>query len=712
MSTTFGGSQSPTVRFPAVGSGEFDDSTADASYDALIDGDAATLVIADMADTVISEDAAVSDPTRTSELAVVGELARTPTGELGVGPVGGSTQTPEPTVRPRRRIWIDLGVYAVFLMIALWVVGKFWAGGRISSDDASDQAFFEWMLAHGAQVVTHGASPLFASQLNVPTGVNLMANTSILALSIPIAPITLLFGPAVSYAVLLMLGLAGTAGAWYFVLSRHVVRARSAAIIGGVLAGFGPAMIAHSNGHPNIISQFLIPFLAWRVLRMREPGRVVRNGVSVGLLVVAQVFINEEILFITAIALAILLACLAFARRDEARAALRPFLTALGIAAGVAGVLLAYPLWQQFFGPQSYHGLNPDLLAYGTDLAAFGAFGGRTVVGSFTNTSHLSPNPVEQNAFFGVPMILTFGVAIYWLRRSKLAIGLAVTAGVLAVLSLGKDLIINGAHTSIPLPWWVLSKLPVFDSVVPTRMSLLVLPVMAVIVALAHDHVIASYGRGSVKRLDPNHADAANQAPAAVESGATVPRRSRLRRPRLVWLTLLVVALATLLPIPISTVAETPAPAFIASGTWKNYVAANQTLVSVPLPQEGAVDGMFWAADDDLAIQLPRGYFLGPDPAHGKMAIFGAPDRPTATLLETVEEDNRPAVVHSGDRKAAIADLRYWHAAVVIQVPGAQSDKALRATLTDLLGFKPKYSGGVWVWDVRHLLAGKSSVLG
>jgi hypothetical protein len=94
------------------------------------------------------------------------------------------------------------------------------------------------------------------------------------------------------------------------------------------------------------------------------------------------------------------------------------------------------------------------------------------------------------------------------------------------------------------------------------------------------------------------------------------------------------------------------------------------------------------------------------------MAIFGAPDRHTSTLLETVETTNKRAVVHAIDRKDAVADLRYWHAAEVVQVPGGESDKALRATLTDLLGFKPKYSGGVWVWDVRHLVAGKQTILG
>ena len=50
-------------------------------------------------------------------------------------------------------------------------------------------------------------------------------------------------------AVLLTVGLAGTAAAWYWVLSRHLVTSRVAAWIGGLWCGFCPAMVAHANGH-------------------------------------------------------------------------------------------------------------------------------------------------------------------------------------------------------------------------------------------------------------------------------------------------------------------------------------------------------------------------------------------------------------------------------------------------------------------------------
>jgi hypothetical protein len=59
--------------------------------------------------------------------------------------------------------------------------------------------------------------------MNAPNGVNLMANTGLLGLTVPLVPVTLLFGPVVTFTIMLTGGLAATAWAWYHVLSRHIV---------------------------------------------------------------------------------------------------------------------------------------------------------------------------------------------------------------------------------------------------------------------------------------------------------------------------------------------------------------------------------------------------------------------------------------------------------------------------------------------------------
>jgi hypothetical protein len=602
--------------------------------------------------------------------------------EVADAPAPEPPHSRSPHSRPerRRRVRADLLLYALFVACALVLTRGYWLGNQVSRVDISDQAFFEYMLSHGAYVVTHLANPFYTTQLNAPVGVNLMSNTSILALTIPLAPVTLLFGPTVSFALLMTLSLAGTAAAWHFVLSRHVVESRSAAIIGAFIAGFGPGMVSHATGHPNIVAQFLLPFIALRTVKLIEPGRTTRNGILLGLLITAQVFINEEILFIAAIAMVAFVIAYAVLRWPDAKADLRPFATGLGVAAGVAFVLLAYPLWWQFFGPNTYHGLDPGVRGFSTDVAAFPALATQTVFGGLNDDARLSQSLAEQNTFLGWPLVIAAAISVYWLRHRVLARALAISALVLGVLSLGPVIKIDGHVTGIPGPWRLVADVPVFDSAVPTRFSLLILPIVAVLVAMAHDRLM-------------------DRAPV---TGAGFQRQ------RLVWCLLLIMAAVTVLPTPIPTQTLPPTPAFISSGLWRQYVPAGDTVLPVPVPGPGVVDSMFWAARTNLGFEMPRGYFLGPDPTHGNVAFFGAPARPTATLLSEVYGSQVQAVVHPGNRADAVVDLRYWHTAVILLPPGTRGEEALHATISDLVGSKPKFIGGMWVWDVRGLLSGQS----
>jgi hypothetical protein len=107
-------------------------------------------------------------------------------------------------------------------------------------------------------------------------------------------PITVLFGPRWSFLLFLTLGMAATGVAWYFVLSRVLVGARGPAWLGAAFCAFAPAMVSHANAHPNIVSQFVVPLIVWRTLRLAEPGRWLRNGVLLGLVIVWQAFLNLE----------------------------------------------------------------------------------------------------------------------------------------------------------------------------------------------------------------------------------------------------------------------------------------------------------------------------------------------------------------------------------------------------------------------------------
>ncbi len=55
--------------------------------------------------------------------------------------------------------------------------------------NAADQALYEWFLAYDTRIAT-GDVGLITDRLNVPDGVNLLANTSVIALGVLMTPVT------------------------------------------------------------------------------------------------------------------------------------------------------------------------------------------------------------------------------------------------------------------------------------------------------------------------------------------------------------------------------------------------------------------------------------------------------------------------------------------------------------------------------------------
>jgi len=571
--------------------------------------------------------------------------------------------------RRRTDLWalISYLALAVLVLIQLWIS----PAGRVLSHNDDDHGFFAFVLAHGERVVFHGANPLFSDRMNVPDGVNMMANTTVLGLSVPMAPVTHWLGVGVSVVLLLTLGLAGTAFAWYWVLSRHLVEGRLAAWIGGLWCGFAPTMVSHANGHINFVSQFLVPFIVWQVLRLREPGRAVRGGIVLGLLVVLQVFINEESLLFTALTLGVFVIAYAGLAWDTVVGAARRFLAGLGVAIVTALVPLAYPLWFQFAGPQSYSGQPFEPGKFVTDLLSLGAYARQSLAGNAAIARSLSVSPTEDNTFFGVPLLVLLVISIALLWRNLAARAAAIAGLVLLVMSMGPELRVGGHDTGIPLPFALIAHVPVLDLVSVTRFAMVPATIIGVLLALAADRA---------------------------------PLLSRRRRIAF-WIGL-AVAIVPVLPKPLPVVAAEPLPPFIAQQMWRAYVSDDRTLVTVPLPEvTTGRTGMRWFALSGLDYTIPRGYFMGPaNPPLNRTGSWNATPRPTADLLRLAGAYGRRPVVTDADRRAAVADLTYWRAAVVVLVPGTPHDDVLESMLTDLLRKSPQPVGGVRLWDVRDVV--------
>src|SRR5439155_20841622 len=175
-----------------------------------------------------------------------------------------------------------------------------------------------WLLSYAAHAVVHGHNPLWTDLLNVPDGVNLAVNTGVTVLGVLLAPVTLTLGAPVAFLVALTGNLAATGYAWYWFLarrlvvdhcgSRHGVRRAEpqwsrpwAAVAGGLFCAYAPGLVSHANAHLNFTAEWLVPVILDRVLALARPGRTLRGGALVGVLVAVQYSLGGETLFFAAL---------------------------------------------------------------------------------------------------------------------------------------------------------------------------------------------------------------------------------------------------------------------------------------------------------------------------------------------------------------------------------------------------------------------------
>lgn len=562
--------------------------------------------------------------------------------------------------------------FAAFLFLLMATAlysGRFFdPAHRYLPDSLRDQNQWEWFFAVTADNVAHLRNPLFTDLQGFPDGVNLMANTVMLGLSVPLTPLTLLAGPAVTLSLVMTLGLAATAGAWYWLIVKYAVRRRVPAFLGASLAAFAPPMVSHANAHPNFVVLFTIPLVVDRALRLcRGPGtRVVRDGIVLGLLAAYQIFLGEEPLLLAAMGMTLFAAVYAVLRRDVARAAWRPLARGLLIAASVCLPLVVYPLVWQFAGPQSYTDIEHNPHSYNSPLALL-AFAERSwLAGDAATARALSFNPTEQNAFYGWPLVLLAFAIVVRLWERALVKALAFTAVAAAFLSLGREFRIPLTGTVLPGPWTLLADKPLLDSVIESRIAMICAPVLGLLLALGMDRLMATGTRST----------------------------------RYVGLLGVGLALLPVIPAPLRTVDRVDVPAFVADGTWASYVRDGETLVPVPLPDAGDAEALHWQTTAGLAFKLPGGYFNGPY-GEERIGIYGAEPRFTSHLLRDVRNSGDVPPVNDSWRDQARVDLAYWKAGALVLAP-QPNDRALRETVEKLVGRPGKWVAGVWVWDLHE----------
>jgi len=442
--------------------------------------------------------------------------------------------------------------------------------------------------------VSHLDNPLWTTLLNAPIGVNLAVNTSMVVVGAVVAPITLTLGASVAFLVVLTGNLAFTAFAWYWVLSRHIARSRAGAVLGALFLRLRPGRGVARQRPPQLHRP--VPGAVHRAVRAAagsgrapgahrtaarcagDPGLLHRRGDAVLRRAGAGAVRRGRALL----------------RREEARRAARGFLTGLAVAVPVALVGLAYPLYLQFLGPQRYHGIGFNQKVHSENLASYGSYPYLSLARLAGLWHTYAPNFTEETTFFGIPLLILAVCCFVVLWRRPEIRALCVVAIVFAVLSLGPVLHFEKWSTGVPLPFWVLARLPIFDTALPARLALILVPVLGILLALAVD------------RMPP------------------LPRRQRL-----LWLAAFVVALLPILPVSIPAIPRDPVPRFFTDGTWHQYVHSGQTLVPVPPPSDLLPDGQRWQTATHFGFAIPAGFFLGPGGPGGTSRIGPIPGPPT-----------------------------------------------------------------------------------
>jgi hypothetical protein len=472
----------------------------------------------------------------------------------------------------RRQVTLALLGYAVvdIAYFGVPVVSRF---SQVCACRAgADPTAYMWFLAWWPHALLHGINPFFTHALFAPGQVNLGAVDLIPGAAIVLAPITLLFGPLVSYNVL-ALAAPLLAGFFAFLLCRYVSRSFFAGLVGGYIFGFSPYMLGHMQGHLDLLLTFPIPAAVHLTLRLID-GRIGRRPfVALMALLLAFLFLSQPELTLTFVIVGAAAFAVALLLVPESRpriaAAIAPVLIAGAVAVLVTSVFI-------------YHALSGEV-----SNGFFAGFGDTYVadaLGFVTPTSVVrlgrswfsvvtagfSGGTPEDGVYIGVILALVIGR--YALTRwGKPATRVMLTMlALVVVLMLGSHLHIDG-HPTLPLPWHWLQRLPLMSKVAPVRMAVYMFLIVALIMAMWLGQ----------------------------------PREGRLGGAK--WV-IGALAIATLVPNISSGLwhARPMNPALFTSDRYRSVLRPGETVLALPFATWGS--SMLWQAETGFRFQMADGY--------------------------------------------------------------------------------------------------------
>ncbi|HEU5389114.1 MAG TPA: hypothetical protein VFV73_24760 [Streptosporangiaceae bacterium] len=642
--------------------------------------------------------------------------------------IGAPEQAEQPAPPPGNRRAVALAA-VYYLLGALAIMLWLWRhpAGRVVAGNPNDADQLAWFFRYDATALAHGHLPaLITTAMNAPQGVSVMWNTFMMLPGTLLAPVTWLAGPQAALTVFMTAGFAGSALAMFVILRRWIVSSGgvsvAAAALGGAVYGFSPAVVHSAIGHYDLQFAVLPPLMIDAGLRLAT-GRIGarRGGIWLGLLVSAQLFITEEILAVTAIAGAVMVAVLAASRPRAVRGAVRRVAGGLGVAAGVTLVIAGYPLYVQFFGPLRQHGSPFTADFFKNDLSTF-------VVPSSLQLFHTHASAAaalrfqgelpEYLGYLGWPLIVLLVLAAIACWRRLPARTAAVTCAVLGVFSLGGTLMFGGhGHPAIKLPWYWLQSLPLLNAALPDRFSLVADGAAAALLAFAVDAAIPAFAAFAARprrprRLGRRPGMPGLGLPGLGLPGLGLPRLASGWRPAAAVMAVAGLAALPIVPAPLPAVTANPVPSGWQAAFTALRLPSSASVLTVPVPMSTFTEPLRWQATTGQPGSLVGGYFIGPA-WNGRSYIDGSGLPAAARYLNliwacspaalptTLKAEVPPGVCQATNVKgvspAKMRDqIRAWRVSAVVAVttPGS----LLAQYLTSLLGSPSATTGDTVAW--------------
>lgn len=381
---------------------------------------------------------------------------------------------------------VALAVYAAISLLFFGTRAIPHLGSECPCGYGNDAGSAMWDLAWWPHALLHGINPFVTNGLFAPDKINLGGFTLLSVPALVAAPVTLLFGPLVSFNLLALLSPV-LAALFAFLLCRYLTKNFPAALIGGYLFGFSPYMLGEMlGGHLPLVLTFPIPAGVHLFLRLLD-GRIGRRAFTALMaLDLAALFTFAPELALTFVIIGAVTVGLALALAPRSRpqllAALRPTVIAGVLAAVITSPLIYYALTGNiptaFSGTGDMWGGDALGLLVPTRLIAFLSSSFTVVSSSFTDN-----DLAESGIYLGLPLLLIAGryIVTRWrLPASRVLFSIFL---VVWVLLLGSHLHIDG-HPTISLPWRALANLPLVEQALPVRLGVYLFLVVAVVVAL------------------------------------------------------------------------------------------------------------------------------------------------------------------------------------------------------------------------------------